>query len=355
MGQNCQIIRGAIDLCNKFPIIIIVSFLVVLIAAGPADAEFIRGGATISPVSSVIKINKEGHNLDSLVESEFLFVFTETGEPVAQIVIKDVFSDAIYSEPLPGSIARSIRESNAILVFSNLREYGDFIKAYLEGTIDAFDMFIEKYPMSELREEAQRVIDGLKYHPFKMKGTSDAFNEFIMQYPENFYVGNATKRRDLLIFRQVETTGRISSYQKFINQYPSNMHVDTARDRIKALRKTFIEVKVGDLAGNPAKYNGKMVRFICILHSTLPVYVEGFSVGRKSSTFTSPRSSSQHLNLQVERGPIIMWRLFVERDKVDLISLVQNMDKGDLFKIYGEVFDIFGGAPWIEVHDIEKI
>jgi hypothetical protein len=35
--------------------------------------------------------------------------------------------------------------------------------------------------------------------------------------------------------------------------------------------------------------------------------------------------------------------------------MIEEMEKGTPLKIYGRVFDILGGAPWIDVDDVEKL
>ena len=71
-----------------------------------------------------------------------------------------------------------------ILVFSNLREYGDFLEAHQKGTESAFREFVSRYPKSELKEEAVRIADGIVYRSFKLRGTAQAFEEFIEKHPE---------------------------------------------------------------------------------------------------------------------------------------------------------------------------
>lgn len=332
----------------------IVSLLLILCIAPGARGELMRGGATLSSVSSVIKISREGNGLDSMVEGEVLYIFTETGDPVAQILVKDIYSDVIHSEPLPDAVARQIRESGTILVFCNLREYGDFIKAYLNGSMDSFRDFIARYPESELREEAQRVFDGMVYRPYKMKGTPGAFDDFIQRNPDNFYVESAVKRRDYLLYLPVKGADRISAYRSFISAYPDNLHAVEAKKRIKAILSTYEDTKLEEAAKYPRIHLGKKVKFSGTLHSALPIYVEGPSVGRKTALFRSPRNSTDHLNIQVEEGGIVLWRLFASREDVSLVETVHGLKKGDDIIIYGVVFDTLGGAPWIDVDDIER-
>jgi hypothetical protein len=326
---------------------------IVCTVALPAGADFIRGGATLSTVSSVVKISRAGHGLETLTEGEVLYIFTEKGEPVAQVVIKGVFADEIHSEPLPSAVARAIRESNAILVFSNLREYGDFIKAYLLGSADAFEDFIARFPKSELRHEAQRVIDGLIYRPYKIRGSVEAFEEFMRNYPENSYFRSARERRDRLLFERASRVGRINALSVFMGSYPDNLYLKEAESMVTAIQGGYRELPMADLANSPRNWQGKQVRFTANLHSSLPIYVEGFSVGRKTAGFTSPRNSAEHLNIQVQNGPYVLWRLFIDRELVDLTSLVEETEKGTRMKIYGTVFEINGGAPWIQVEDLE--
>lgn len=324
----------------------------------PALGEIVRGGATLGSVSTLVKISREGNGLESLVEGEVLYIFTETGEAVSQIVVKDVFSDEIHSEPLPSAVARQIRETGVILVFSNLREYGDYISATLTGTAEAFREFMADHPRSELAEEVKRILDGLVYRPYKLRGTVEAFEEFLEKYPDasyNSYAENALKRRDDLQFSQFSERDKISGYRQFILTYPDNMHIREARESLSRLQNEYEEITLEDLARYPRSSNGKEVRFASTLHSALPVYVEGPGVGRKSAAFQSPRNSFDHFNFQVEGGEIVLWRLFVNRDDDQLVSMIEKLDKGTAIRIYGKVFDIMGGAPWIDVDDIEKL
>jgi hypothetical protein len=319
-----------------------------------AYGELMRGGATLSSVSSVIKISREDNSLDSLVSGEILYVFTEYGEPVSQVFVKDVFSDMIYSEPMPDAVARQIRETRSILIFSNLREYGDFIKAFRDGSVDSFREFITRYPDSELHEEAQRIFDGLVYRPFKIKGSPQALDEFIKKHPDNYYTGSALKRRDDLQYIPVETVDRISEYRWFISTYPDNIYAGEARERIGAILSTYEDTKLEEIARYPRSHLWKKVKFSSTLHSALPIYVEGPGVVRKTALFQSPRNSSEYLNIQVTQNDIVLWRLFVNREDENIVKAIQESKKGDHIFIYGIVFNNLGGAPWIDVDDIEK-
>jgi hypothetical protein len=334
--------------------ICIASLLSLICFIPGAYGELMRGGATLSPVSSVIKISREGNSIDSLVPGEILYVFTDSGEPVSQIFIKDVFSDVIYSEPLPDAVARQIRETRSILIFSNLREYGDFIKAFRDGSMDSFRVFITRYPDSELREEAQRIFDGLVYRPFKIKSTPQALDEFIVKYPDNYYAGSALKRRDDLQYIPVKAADRISQYRWFISTYPDNIHTGEARAKMGAILSTYEDANLEEVARYPRSHLAKKVKFSCTLHSALPVYVEGPGVGRKTALFRSPRNAVDYLNFQVTENDFVLWRLFASRENENLVKTIQESEKGDHILVYGVVFDTLGGAPWMDVDDIER-
>jgi hypothetical protein len=313
---------------GKAPVYV-ASLLAILCFTHRAYGELMRGGATLSTVSSVIKISREGNNLDSLTKGEILYIFTDTGEAVSQIIVKDIFSDVIHSEPLPDAVARQIRETRSILIFSNLREYGDFIKAFREGSMDSFREFIRRYPDSELREEAQRIFDGLVYRPYK-------------------------KRRDDLRYIPVKVADKISRYRWFISTYPDNINSGEARERITAILSTYEDADLEEVASYPRSHLGEKIKFSSTLHSALPVYVEGPSVGRKTALFSSPRNAVEYLNFQVAEEDIVLWRLFASRENENLVETIQEFEKGDHILVYGVVFDTLGGAPWIDVDDIEK-
>ncbi len=316
-------------------------------------AELMRGGATLSSVSSVIKISREGNGLDSLVPGEILYNFTDSGEPVSKIFVKDVFSDVIHSEPLPAAVARQIRETRSILIFSNFREYGDFIKAFRDGTMSSFSDFINRYPESELREEAQRILDGLVYRPFKIRGTPEALEEFLKKYPDNYYADSALERRDHLLYLPVKAIDKVSQYRAFISTYPDNLNAGEARKRINEIQATYEDAKLEDIASYPRSHLWKKVKFYGTLHSALPVYVEGPGVGRKTATFRSPRNALEYLNFQVRANDIVLWRLFASREDEYIVRTIQEAAKGDPILVYGMVFTNLGGAPWIDVDDVE--
>lgn len=328
--------------------------LVALMADVPVStADVIRGGAVLGSVSSLVKISRKVHGLEDVTVGDTFYVFTERGEPVSQITVRNVFSDEIVSEPIPASVARQIRVTGAILIFSNVLEYGELIKATIEGTEEAFREFARRNARSDLREEAERIADGIVYRPFKIRGTVTAFEEFMESNPRNYYFGNARDRRDHLIYLPFTSTDRLSAYREFLRQHPENIYVQEARKRIREFLSLFEEVGVEHLARAASTLVGRRVKFFCSLHSVLPVYVEGTSVGRKTASFTSPRASTDHLNFQVESGSFVLWRLFVDREKADLARRVQSVERGTLLSVYGEVFSAQGNAPWVDVYDIE--
>ncbi len=339
---------------TKSASIFIASLLLIICVTPVAYGELMRGGATLSSVSSVIKISREGNGLDSLMPGEILYIFTDSGEPVSQIFVKDVFSDVIHSEPLPDAVARQIRETRAILIFSNLREYGDFIVTFRNGTLESFGDFITRYPDSELREEAQRIYDGLVYRPFKVKGTHQALEDFLKKHPDNYYAGSAMKRRDDLRYIPVKEANKISQYRWFISTYPDNRNAEEARAKMGAILSTYEDTNLEDVARYPRSHQGKKIKFPSTLHSALPIYVEGPGVGRKTAQFKSPRNSSEYLNFQVTQNDLVLWRLFVNREDETIVKVIQESGKGDNILVYGIVFDTLGGAPWIDADDIEK-
>ena len=342
------------DFMEGIPRICLTALLAMACFPPVVRGELMRGGAALSSVSSVIKISRTGNGLDSLEPGEILYIFTETGEPVSQIFVRDIYSDVIYSEPLPDAVARQIREARSILIFSNVREYGDFIKAFRSGSMEDFRDFLTRYPDSELGEEARRILDGLLYRPFKIKGTPEAFDEFLKRYPGNYYAESAMKRRDDLYYMPVKAEDRISQYRSFISNYPDNLNAPEARERIRVILSTYEEANLVDIARDPRNHLWKKVKFSGKLHSALPVYVEGPGGGREAAGFTSPRKASDYLNFQISRNDVVLWRLFASKEDEFVVNMIESSVKGDDLTIYGIVFSNLGGAPWIDVHDIEK-
>ncbi len=322
-------------------------------AAQAAATEVVTGGAIMGATSPVIKILREPGAFASLKEGDTLYIFTETGRPVTAIAVKNVFSDEIHSEPLVEELANKMRDDKTILIYANIPEYGSFIKSYLDGSAAAFRRFIAETPTSLLVPEAQKVIDGIIYRPYKLKGTIEAFNEFIAQYPGNLYIENAVKRRDQMEFAPFKQADLIGSYRKFVALHPRNLNVPEAQARIKDILASFEEVSIDQLAKASASLTGRKVKFYGYLRSILPIFVSGESVGKKTAKFASPRPGTEYLNLQVEGAGFVLWKLFIAREDVELSQEVQMQDRHQMLRFYGQVFSNDGNSPWIDVQDME--
>lgn len=323
-------------------------------AEPPPPAEAVQGAAVMGATSPIIKVLREPGTLESLKQGDTLFVFTDQGNPVTTIAIKNVFSDEIHSEPIEEALAAKIRDSGTILIYSNVREYGEFIKAYLDGGEKAFRSFIAAHPASPLRAEAQKVADGIVYRPYKLRGTLEAFEEFIRQHPENAYLEQAVVRRDTLQFLPFKDIDKIGAYRQFVSRYPNNRFVLEAQRRVKDILASFEEIAIDQLAQASASTLGRKVKFKCHLHSLLPIFVSGSSVGKKTALFTSPRPSSDYLNLQVDGAGFILWKLFISREDAELVHLVQGADRSRMMTVFGQVFSNEGNSPWIDVLDLEE-
>jgi hypothetical protein len=322
-------------------------------AALAAPTSVVQGGAMIGANSPIIKILREPGTMDVLKEGDTLYVFNEKGIPITAIAVKNVFSDEIHSEPLVDELAAKLRDSGTILIFSNVPEYGAFIKAYLDGGEAAFRKFIADNPNSLLRPDAQKVVDGIVFRPYKLRGTIEALNEFIKTYPENAYVESAVLRRDTLEYADVKQADLIGAYRKFIALHPGNRFIPEAQARIRDILAGFEDVSVDQLAKASSPLTGRKVKFVCYIHSILPIFVSGESVGKKTSKFSSPRPGVDYINLQVEGAGFILWRLFISREDTELMHSVQMQDRQEMVQVFGQVFSNEGNAPWIDVLDLE--
>jgi hypothetical protein len=321
--------------------------------AGAAATSVVQGGAMVGANSPIIKILREPGTMEALKEGDTLYVFNEKGTPITAIAVKNVFSDEIHSEDLVENLAARLRDSGTILIYSNVPEYGAFIKAYLDGGEEAFRKFIADNPNSLLRPDAQKVVDGIVFRPYKLRGTIEALNEFIKAYPDNAYVESAVLRRDTLEYSSVKQADLIGAYRRFIALHPGNRFVPEAQARVKDILSGFEDVSVDQLAKASASLTGRKVKFVCYIHSILPIFVSGESVGKKTSKFTSPRPGVDYINLQVEGVGFILWRLFVSREDTDLMKALQMQDRHEMVQVFGQVFSNEGNAPWIDVLDLE--
>ena len=126
-----------------------------------------------------------------------------------------------------------------------------------------------------------------------------------------------------------------------------------ASERINAFLSLYEDVRLEDVAKHPRTHLWKKVKFSSTLHSALPIYVEGPSVGKKTALFKSPRNTSEYFNFQVSENGIVLWRLFVNREDEFIVNAIEKARKGDHMLVYGTVFTNLGGAPWIDVDDVE--
>ncbi len=336
---------------SLIPILLLSAFIPALASAAPV--QLVQGAAVLGDNAPVIKIFREGLPPAAVGEGDILFIFTEKGDPVTEVPVKDVFSDEIYSQPLDEELVIRLRGENTILIFANVPEYGEFLKAYLNGREEAFRDFLRRHPASLLEGEARRVADGIVYRPYKLKGTAEALEEFLRLHPDSSWKEAAELRRDQLQFDPVSQADLIDQYRLFTVRYPRNRFVGQALTRVQQLRDAHPRVVLPRLLDDPQAFMGKKLRFSGYIHSLLPIFLQGGAVGRKTERFHSPRAADDYLNVQFDDGgPYILWRGFLRRDLVTLVDFVETGDREEPWTVFGEVFSTDANAPWLEITDM---
>lgn len=108
----------------------------------------------------------------------------------------------------------------------------EFEKALETNTIQAYKLFIQKYPDSEYSNQAEDKMILLTWEKISEQNTIQSYQSFIKQFPSSEYCNNAEKKIISLSWEKALQENTEESYELFINQYPDSEFKDLALNNL---------------------------------------------------------------------------------------------------------------------------
>lgn len=153
---------------------------------------------------------------------------------------------------------------------------GKWKKAQKEHTIESYQEFLEKYPMSEFRAEAYSRLVQLEFAQVTSSNQVPALESFIEKYPESTFVDSvraqivwldysfavqstslgpqedflakhpdskfAPQIRERKAFLEAQEANSIWAYQGFLEGYPDGSYAGQAKAAVATLKKDFLNI-----------------------------------------------------------------------------------------------------------------
>lgn len=127
----------------------------------------------------------------------------------------------------------------------------DWQKADQQGTIAAYQQFIQEHPSDPRVEQARNRINALKdeqaWTAAQNANTLDAYQQYLQQEPSGMHAADAqdkvTGLQQSAAWQSAQSAGTAAAYQSFLQQYPNAPQADQARDALQKL--TGYQVELG--------------------------------------------------------------------------------------------------------------
>lgn len=156
-------------------------------------------------------------------------------------------NDPIINEKIGELFAQKEEESKALYYYEKAEdltvdrhekvriahqvELLNFKIAQQTDTIEAWEMFLEKYPESEFAPEAEKRLEELYFEKAKMENTIEGYWLFVQKYPQSKFAGEAER----LAFENAKSLNTIEAYEEFIEKFPQSDYVKEAERGIVQL------------------------------------------------------------------------------------------------------------------------
>jgi hypothetical protein len=129
---------------------------------------------------------------------------------------------------------KKVNVSDSTMQVLKLRiESLEFATALQAHAVDAYQLFIDKYPTSVQQEEAIRRRDELAFAEARRINTYESYKYFLDRYPNAVQVKEVTEISELVQYESETRDGQAESYARFAAAHPSNPY------RTKAEQITF--------------------------------------------------------------------------------------------------------------------
>ena len=140
-------------------------------------------------------------------------------------------------------------------------ERRDYARALEEGTVEALERFVREHPESPYVDDARQKIEALRRYEEALQGwsreaeaafasalaqgTPEALDRFLARYPDAPQAAEARRLRDLWArqeeqearaYREALAAGTVEALEGFLASYPRGIHAPDVRSRLERLR-----------------------------------------------------------------------------------------------------------------------
>jgi ankyrin repeat protein/outer membrane protein assembly factor BamD (BamD/ComL family) len=186
----------------------------------------------------------------------------------------------------------------------------DWQEANRQGTIEAFEKFLQKHPSTEQANDARRLLPEMRadedWSQVKVTNTIDAYEEFISKYPRSKHIKQAGNAMESLRFEQAKASDSIDAYESYLKHHPDGFAAQDAQSRLRKARyaKAIKRMTVPDLESFLAQYHeGADVDMIKSKLSALQTLEKSFLLGKKIMKHAPKAYVNVTLNLGGGGGP----------------------------------------------------
>jgi outer membrane protein assembly factor BamD (BamD/ComL family) len=175
---------------------------------------------------------------EKLLEEAYTNIFTTQVESVDNIgayeEFLDSFPEMIVKYSLEGRMEqmkyfqKKAEDRLQELIFNEVK---------LTNVPRAYELYIQYYPDSKYIEEANILLDTVRFEVAKEKSSVEAFDIFIKKYPESSFLQQAIDSKDDLIFEEYKFKETLEDWWEFAVNYKDNRHYLEAIDKINKMIK----------------------------------------------------------------------------------------------------------------------
>ncbi len=123
-------------------------------------------------------------------------------------------------------------ETEYVKEATRLLEQMAFTQAQKEGTLQAYEAYVEKYPQALQTNLAKQEIDRLVVEDILESEDLQKLRQFVLTNNNQQYVARAKKEIEKLVFAQALETNTVESYSDYLAKYPEGSYKKLASQRL---------------------------------------------------------------------------------------------------------------------------
>jgi len=111
----------------------------------------------------------------------------------------------------------------------------DWKRAHKLGTLEAYQEFLQKYPASELANNAKREIEKLEWQKTRQQGAQEPYYVFLRKYPKSEFADDAERELEKLNWEEARQQGTQESFRLFLQRHPRGKFAGDAEKKLEKL------------------------------------------------------------------------------------------------------------------------